>query len=107
VEVKVTGSAGTPWEGVRVQLLPVANDGQPLFLCGNVDETDAAGVASFPNFRVSKEGGLFVVASVTEPTTDPDVTAYYTTAVADSSARFNVRPTTATQIPCPEPPPAP
>lgn len=101
VVVKVTGARGTPWEDVRVQLLPVANDGQPLFLCGNVEDTDAEGIASFPDFRVSKAGGLFVVATVTEPTSDEDVTAYYTTAAADSSDRFNVRPTVGTPVPCP------
>lgn len=101
VEVKVTGKLGTPWEGVIVQLSAVANNGNPLTLCGNSVETNAEGVASFPDFRVSKEGGLLVIASVVEPTADPDVTAYYTTAVADSSDRFNVRPTTTGQVACP------
>jgi hypothetical protein len=101
VEVEVTAAAGTPWEDVVVELLPVANDGQPLFLCGNVDTTNAAGVATFPNFRVSNPGGLFVVASVTEPGTDEDMTHYYDTAAADSSQRFNVRPTTTAGLPCP------
>ena len=101
VEVTVTGAQGTPWEDVLVTLSPVANDGQPLMLCGDTATTDVQGIAAFPNFRVSKAGGLFVTASVTEPSEDPDVIAYFTTAVADSSDRFNVRPTVGTPIPCP------
>jgi hypothetical protein len=99
VAVTITAANGTPWEGVVVRLSAVANNGDPLLICDNEDETNADGVAEFPEFRVSKAGGLIVIASTIEPTTDVDVTAY--SAVADSSDRINIRPATGTTLACP------
>lgn len=98
--VRITGAGETPWEGVLVRLSAMANNGQPLTICPDTATTNASGIADFPNFRISKPGGLIIVASTTEPNTDLDVTAY--SQAADSTDRFNVTPaTTGNTIPCP------
>lgn len=97
VAVEVTGAGGTPWGGVLVTLTPMANDGRPQVLCGAVAETNSAGVAEFPDFRVGKPGGLYLIATTSE--SDVDVGGY--AAVSVESARFVTRPARAGTIPCP------
>lgn len=97
VAVSVKGNGGTPWEGVEVRLSAAANNGQPLELCGNVDTTNAAGLAEFPNLRLTKPGGAYLVATTVEPGQDVDVTSY-SQATAESN-RFVVGPGTGTS-PC-------
>ena len=89
IQVKVVAAQGTPWEGILVHIDAVTNNGEGVFSCGNNAETDAAGIAHFPNLTVSKAGGYFFVATTVEASTDPDVTAYSTASV--NSNRFNLK----------------
>ena len=89
IRVRVVAAQGTPWEGILVHVDAVTNNGEGVFACGNDAETDAAGIAHFPNLTVSKAGGYYFVATTVEASTDPDVTAY--SAASVSSNRFNLK----------------
>jgi hypothetical protein len=89
IQVLVTADQGTPWEGIQVRIDAVTNNGANVAACGNVADTDAEGIAHFPNLTINKAGGYFLVATTTEPSSDPDVTAYSKTTL--NSDRFNVK----------------
>jgi hypothetical protein len=89
IQVRVGAAQGTPWEGVLVHINVSLNNGSWVAACGNVAETDAAGIAHFPNLTVNKAGGYILVASTVEPSTDPDVTAYSAASVRSNG--FNMK----------------
>ena len=87
--MRVVAALGTPWEGIKVHIGAVTNNGATVTACGNDAETDAAGIAHFPDLTISKAGGYNLVATTVEASEDPDVTAYSTATV--SSNRFNLK----------------
>lgn len=89
LRVRVVAAQGTPWEGIKVHIDAVTNNGANVAACGNDTETDAAGIAHFPNLTITKAGGYYLVATTVEASQDPDVTAYSTATV--SSDRFNLK----------------
>ena len=89
LRVRVVAAQGTPWEGIKVHIDAVVNNGANVTACGTDAETDAAGIAHFPDLTVNKAGGYYLVATTVEPSTDPDVTAYSQASV--ESDRFNVK----------------
>ena len=89
IQVRVGAAQGTPWEGVLVHINVSLNNGSWVAACGNEAETDAAGIAHFPNLSVNKAGGYILVASTVEPSADPDVTAYSAASVRSNG--FNLK----------------
>jgi hypothetical protein len=104
MKVTVTGAQGTPWSGVDVTIVGLANNGATLMLTCATKTTNALGVVTFPNLSVNKPGGLRLVAlvnPVTEgdvvPGVDPDVASYDGSA---TSGRFIVAPGSAIAPSC-------
>ena len=89
LRVRVVAAQGTPWEGIKVHIDAVVNNGANVTACGTDAETDAAGIAHFPALTVNKAGGYYLIATTVEPSSDPDVTAYSQASV--ESNRFNVK----------------
>lgn len=98
VAVKVTGANGTVWQGVHVKLEAVVNNGSFVATCNGEADTQADGVAHFPNVSVNKPGGYFFIASTVPPSNDVDVTAFAPDST--NSARFNLQMGSDTS-PCP------
>ena len=63
VEVRITGSGGTPWAGITVKLTAFENNGVTLAPCNTVAVTDDDGRASFPNFQINKPGTVHLTAT--------------------------------------------
>jgi hypothetical protein len=78
ITVLVTGEQDTPWQGILVRITGVINNSTNLALCNAEAETDAQGIAHFPDLTVNKAGGLYLIATTVEDTEDPDVAAYST-----------------------------
>lgn len=89
IVVSVKAQNGTPWEGVRVQLDGVNNNGNFVAACNNIADTDEQGLAHFPDFSLNKAGGYRLVAHTVSPGTDPDVTTFAPDST--TSAGFNLK----------------
>ncbi len=89
VTVKATAQNGTPWEGVRVQLSALKNEGSFVAVCHDQADTDADGLATFATASVNKAGGYRLVAHTVPSASDPDVQAFAADSV--SSGLFNVK----------------
>ena len=89
IVVSVKAQNGTPWEGVRVQLDGVNNNGNFVVACNNIADTDEQGLAHFPDFSLNKAGGYQLVAHTVPPGTDPDVTTFAPDST--TSAGFNLK----------------
>ena len=89
IVVSVKAQNGTPWEGVRVQLDGVNNNGNFVAACNNIADTDEQGLAHFPDFSLNKAGGFRLLAHTVPPATDPDVTTF--TPDSTTSLGFNLK----------------
>ena len=89
IVVSVKAQNGTPWEGVRVQLDGVNNNGNFVAACNNIADTDEQGLAHFPDFSLNKAGGFRLLAHTVPPTTDPDVNTF--TPDSTTSLGFNLK----------------
>ncbi len=89
IQVFAEGAAGTPWEGVTIQMVSVNNNGQPTQTLNNVAVTNAQGIAEFPGLHITKTGGAKLVAA-TLPPSDPDVQGFVE--ASEESGKFNIRP---------------
>jgi hypothetical protein len=88
IAVLAVGDAGTEWEGVLIQLLAFNNNGTTVSTTNDLATTNAAGIAEFPGFTITKTGG-YKLRAVTV-SADPDVQGFVPSFV--ESKRFNVRP---------------
>jgi hypothetical protein len=89
IAVKATAANGTPWEGVRIQLAALKNQGSFVAVCNDIADTDENGIATFSAASVNKAGGYTLVAHTVPPLTDPDVTTFAPDSV--SSSLFNLK----------------
>lgn len=87
--VKATAANGTPWEGVRIQLEALKNNGSFVAVCNNIADTDEGGIATFSSATLNKAGGYRIVAHTVPSATDPDVTTFAPDSVA--SSLFNLK----------------
>jgi hypothetical protein len=96
VSVKAVGNnvdptkPGVAWEGVDVRLDAFNNNGSWVCSTGNIAETNAQGIASFPNFQLNKPGGYSLTAT-TLASSDGDGTQNGNYTGASSSNRFNLQ----------------
>jgi hypothetical protein len=89
---------GVPWEAVDIRLDAFNNNGSWVCSTGNVAQTNAQGVASFPNFQLNKPGGFKLVAT-TVTTSDGDGTQNGGYSDDATSNKFNVKQGTTTSSP--------
>lgn len=87
--VKVEAAAGTPWEGVGVQLAALKNEGSFVAVCHDIATTDENGIARFPDAILNKAGGYTIVARTLPSSADQDVLTFAPDSV--SSGLFNMK----------------
>jgi hypothetical protein len=65
VQVLVATEGGTPLPGVPVTLSVANNSGSTVMISGEIESTDANGIATFPNLTLNKAGGYQLWANAT------------------------------------------
>jgi hypothetical protein len=95
VTVTVAGGQNTKWQGVKLRIYGIDNNGAKVPFGGSCVETNSAGEAAFPNLSAPKNGGfnLFVEThpEVAGCTIDPDV-ENFTQTTLPAPDRIIVRP---------------
>jgi len=96
VAVKAVGNnadpskPGVPWEGVDVRLDAYNNNGSWVCSTGNIAQTDAQGIATFPHYQLNKPGGYNLTAT-TVTSTDADGTQNGNYTGTKGSDRFTLQ----------------